>query len=120
MQGGELAFLAFQFLQQIGFQVGTTGDFHDFENHTECGMMVGSAGFFGKIRHLGVEILQTQQGADTLVEGKVVANHGAVKWVDARLILNNILQYIVNCHTSSIASCGKSNITLVQMRHLHL
>jgi hypothetical protein len=53
--------------------------------------MVGGACFLGEIRHLGVEILQSQQGAYTLIKGEVVANHGAIKWVGARLIWNNIL-----------------------------
>jgi hypothetical protein len=67
--------LPLQFLQQVGFQVGTAGDFEDFEQGEQGCVVVQSMGLDGEEVHPGEQILQAQQSAYPFIERIVVANH---------------------------------------------
>ena len=75
VQGIERFFLSLQFLQKIGFEVGAAGDFEDFEQDTECGMMICAVIAFDEAVDTEEEILQAQHGAHSFVERKLVADH---------------------------------------------
>ena len=67
--------LAFEFLDEIHLQVGTTRRLKDLEQRDECRMVLELAVAFGKIGSLFEQILEAQQCTDALVERIFVGDH---------------------------------------------
>ena len=72
-----MPFLAFQFLQQFGLQIGAAGHFKNLEESDQCGMVIHFMVKHGVVRHACKQILQAQQSAHFFIERKFVVDHGS-------------------------------------------
>jgi hypothetical protein len=68
--------LPFEFLQQIGLQIGAAGDFENFKNAEQCDVMFLRVRFRGEVLHALVQILEPQQRANPLAQRVFVTDHG--------------------------------------------
>jgi hypothetical protein len=76
--------LAFEFLQQVGFEVGAPGYLEYFEQRQERDMMVERIGARDEMARALEQILQAQQGPDALVERILVRNDGQTSLAEGR------------------------------------
>ena len=67
--------LAFELLHQIDLEISTSGHFQCLEDGLQRDVVVLRGITIGKVRNLVEQVLETQQGADALVERIFVANH---------------------------------------------
>jgi hypothetical protein len=59
-------FLPFEFLQEVGLEIGATRDFEDLEHAQERYVMLLRIGFGDEIQRPLVQILEPQQSTDPL------------------------------------------------------
>ena len=67
--------LAFQFLQQVRFQVRAAGDFHDLEQGQQRDVMVLGLRLADEIARARKQILQAQESPYTFVKRVLVGDH---------------------------------------------
>jgi hypothetical protein len=68
--------LAFEFLQQVGLEVGAPGDFQYFEQRQQCDVVVERVGARNEMARALEQILQAQQGPDALVKRVLIRDDG--------------------------------------------
>ena len=73
----ERLLLPFEFLQQVGFEVGATRDLQNLEEAQQCDVMLLRIGLRAEIERALVQVLEPQQSTDPLAQWVFVADHGA-------------------------------------------
>ena len=67
--------LPFQLLQDVGLQIGASGDIDDLEQREKSRMVIGGRSLAGEEQRPAVEILQPHQRADAFIERVLIPDH---------------------------------------------
>ena len=76
--------LALELLQQVGLEIGASGDLQDLEQRQQRYMVIERVGARDEMARALEQILQAQQGPDALVERILVRNDSQTSLAEGR------------------------------------